>query len=89
MSNGWAPGQYLDLEPRLFLYLTHQRLLGILIKLDVTADRQPFAVSFVIDQQNLVLVNDEYGDDKIKFLVDMRQGSPVLSRAGKQEGRGE
>ncbi len=65
-----------DLHPEaaFFLNFTVKSLLGILIELDMTADRKPFVVFFMIDQKNLVSADNKNRDNEIVKLINMRQG---------------
>ena len=72
----------LDLQPALFPGLTVRRLLRILVQLDVPADGQPLAQFFVVDHQNLPVLDDEKADGEIDLLVDV--GHPAVPRRGRR-----
>lgn len=67
-----------DLKTALLADFPEKCLFGILVELDVAADRQPLVVGLVMDQEHPAFMNDENGNDEVKQVMDVRhvEGAP-------------
>ena len=76
--NPWVPdirrfGENTHFQTALLMDLAVKRLFGVLIKLNVTADRQPLVVPLVINQEDFAAMNNKNGYNKIIKIMNVRQ----------------
>ena len=74
MFDFWRWGQDLYAQSAFFPNLTVKRFFGIFIQLDMSSDRKPLVIFFMIHKQNPTAKDNENGNNKIVKLVDVRQG---------------
>ena len=74
-SGGRPFADEIDLEAALFFCFAQRRLLGILIQLDVAAERKPFIELAMMNQQDLPILNYENGDREIDLFMDVGHGA--------------
>jgi len=66
-----ALAQQFHLQPALFLSLAQGGRLGVLVQLDVAAQREPLVQVTVVDEQDLARVDDKDRHGEINLLVDV------------------
>lgn len=59
-------------QPALFADFPVKRLLRILVELNVAADRQPFIVGLMVNQEHLAAMDNADGNNKIKKIMNVR-----------------
>lgn len=74
LGGGGAFPDQLDLEAAFLSDLAEGGLFGVLVELDMSAERQPFAEPAMVDEQDLAVLDDEDGDREVDFLMDVRHG---------------
>ena len=74
LGGGGAIPDQIDLQAAFLADLAEGGLLGVLVQLDMPAERQPFAEAAMVDEQDLAMLDDEHGDREVDLLVDVRHG---------------
>src|SRR3989338_7269160 len=62
-------GQHPDFKPAFFFNFPVKRYLGIFVKLYMSADRKPFVILLMVNEQDFVLMNYKDGNNKIVELM--------------------
>lgn len=70
-TDAWLFTQDLYLKTGLFLHLTQQCLLGVLVKLNMPTRSNPFAISGMVDEQHFTGENYKYRNREVDVLVNM------------------
>jgi molybdate transport system substrate-binding protein len=78
----WAFTQKFDVEPAFFARFAQRGLFGILVQLNMAANRQPFVELAVMHEEHSPVFDDENGDREIDLFVNMRHARRTLEPAG-------